>query len=575
MTTAAAVEAKAKAEANKVLLDFLERRHPEYNCHVHHWNFCEATYEGGRDWFEHDIARYEHDRGHSRGRKGSVNRQDHNGNIFKYLKEGLREYRERVRRAYRFNHTREATDLVQKYIFKPDICRKEDDAPPEITDFWANATLTGLNIKQFMKLVSTKSSILGKPWIFTDSTKTANTVSIADAKAAGARVYAYIVKPQDILDIGFDTVGAVNWVLVRTWFRDDLDPINATGCIEPRYVLWDRQQAHTWRIEHNDAGGGKLEVPLVEDMGIVPHGLGVVPGFPVDHVISENRYVSPSLVDDIAYLDRAVANYLSNLDAIIQDQTFSQLAIPAQAIMPGTAESQQLQEMGTKRVFAYDGEGGGKPEFLSPDPKQASVIITVINKIISEIYSTIGMAGERTKEDNATGIDNSSGVAKAYDFERMNSLLTSKADSLQDAENKLVNLVLLWNKKPALNADAELVQYPDTFDTRSLFDEFTVAERLALVEAPDTVRREQMKQVVDKLFPDLAADLRKTMQAEMASWPPVFDLQVTATIGGSGQPVKFPATGSKVSPAPGGGTPAPKNAAQQNRQGQNNKGATK
>ena len=49
---------------------------------------------------------------------------------------------------------------------------------------------------------------------------------------------------------------------------------------------------------------------------------------------SESPYFSPSLIDDIAYLDRAVANYLSNLDAIIQDQTFSQLAIPVQSLLP-------------------------------------------------------------------------------------------------------------------------------------------------------------------------------------------------------------------------------------------------
>jgi hypothetical protein len=43
-------------------------------------------------------------------------------------------------------------------------------------------------------------------------------------------------------------------------------------------------------------------------------------------------HISTPLIADIAYLDRAAANYLSNLDAIIQDQTFSQLVIPAEAL---------------------------------------------------------------------------------------------------------------------------------------------------------------------------------------------------------------------------------------------------
>ncbi|MEZ6841312.1 hypothetical protein ABVN80_14665 [Acinetobacter baumannii] len=39
--------------------------------------------------------------------------------------------------------------------------------------------------------------------------------------------------------------------------------------------------------------------------------------------------------------------------------------------------------------------------------------MTTINKIIGEIYHTVGLAGERTKQDNAVGIDNSSGVAES------------------------------------------------------------------------------------------------------------------------------------------------------------------
>ncbi|WP_323159342.1 hypothetical protein, partial [Pseudomonas marginalis] len=93
---------------------------------------------------------------------------------------------------------------------------------------------------------------------------------------------------------------------------------------------------------------------------------------------SQSVYFSPSLIDDIAYLDRAVANYLSNLDAIIQDQTFSQLAIPVQSMMPGDDDHKKVLEFGTKRVFTYDAEGGAQPFHMSPDPKQASMIIQTV-----------------------------------------------------------------------------------------------------------------------------------------------------------------------------------------------------
>ncbi len=494
------------------LRKFLARRHPEYAAKLPHWDFLEATYEGGREWFK--------------------------TNIFRYVKEGAKEYKARVDRAYRFNHTREVVDLVQKYIFKSPVTRGAD-APQEIKTFWEKATFENLDINQFMKLVGSATSKLGRVYVVTDTSVAEGVISVADAKAAKARVYVYLVSPQDALDMGFTEDGELSWILIREHVRDDADPINSSGDVTCQYRLWTRNYWQLFKIEQ-----GKKPKDFIVVAGTpFVHDLGEVPVFAVDHVIGDGKYSAPALIDDIAYLDRACGNYLSNVDAIIQDQTFSQLVMPAQGLMPGTDKYDALIEMGTKRIFAYDGEAGAKPEYISPDVKQATLIITVINKIINEIYHTIGMAGERTKQDNGMGIDNSSGVAKAYDFERMNSLLTSKADSLENAENKIVNLVMKWNGKAAL--EAELVKYPDTFDTRSLFDEFTIAERLALVDAPKALRQEQMRQVIDKLFPRIAADLRTKMEADLADWPLSQEdvMTLASDLKAASQPEAFPATG--------------------------------
>jgi hypothetical protein len=465
----------------KALQEFLKRRHPDYQSRLSHWDFLDAAYEGGREWFD--------------------------TNIFRYIKEGDREFADRISRAYRFNHTREAVDLVNKYIFKIRPSRKQD-APEELLQFWKNATLGGLDVDQFMKTVSTRSSISGRVWIFADTNKRHEVLSRADEKEAQVRVYAYTVKQQDVLDMGFDEMGRLTWILVREFERDDVDPIESTGKVKERFRLWEPDRIRLFEI---DVEKNKVFVRVSETV----NELGRIPAFPVDHALGEHRYVSPGLIDDIAYLDRAVANYLSNLDAIIQDQTFSQLAMPAQGLLPGDDKFNQLLDMGTKRIFTYDGEGGGKPEFISPDAAQAGVILSVINKIINEIYHTIGMAGERTKQDNAVGVDNSSGVAKAYDFERMNSLLTAKASSLETAENRLAELVLAYHRKPLKE---NVVTYPETFDVRGLYDEFSIAEQLMMVDAPKAIRREQMNQVVEKLFPQLKAEVLKKIKKDIEGW---------------------------------------------------------
>lgn len=468
--------------------EIIDRRHPGYKKNLDHWNFLESTYKGGRQWFK-----------------------DH---IFQYLKEGDNEYKDRVERAYRFNHTRESVDLVNKYIFKADVNRLKEEAPKSVKKFWRESSLRRRKIGDFMNTVSAKSSIFGRAWVCVDNNKSDDVVTIADEKSSDTRIYAYVITPLDVLDYGLDSNGDLTWFMHHVTIREDDSPLSDGDTITC-YKIWTRTE---W-VLIEESGSKEDRKFSIRENGSNP--IGVVPFVPVDHVVDENNYEGVGLIDDTAYLDRAVANYLSNLDAIIQDQTFSQLTIPAQGVIPEKDDVQDdLVAVSTKRILAYDSQGGGKPEYISPDAAQAGVIMAVIEKIISEIYHTIGMAGERTKQDNSMGIDNSSGVAKAYDFERMNAMLAAKASALETAENRIISLVALWagEKLPELEDDRQYVQYPRSFDVRGLYDEFEISQNLALVNAPKELRREQMKSVVRKLFPTIGssrlADLMKEIEDE-------------------------------------------------------------
>lgn len=479
--------------------ELIKRRHPRYAAKLPHWDFLESTYEGGREWFA--------------------------PNIFRYVKEGDNEYAERVRRAYRFNHTKQVVDLVDKHLFKMPIARKTEDAPGCVSEFWKNATLSGLDIDTFMRRVSNATSRYGRIYVVVDSTRTSmnsldGVLSVEDEKESGGRPYAYIVRPQDMLDMSYSETGSMQWCLVREVGRDDADPLDSSGDPVIRYRLWTTEGWYLFEEKTNTGRSGRLARAKVELIDADNHNLGVVPVVQADHTFSEEHYESAGLIDDIAYLDRANANYLSNLDAIIQDQTFSQLTMPAQGVMPGDDSHDKLLEMGTKRIFTYNGEAGQKPEYISPDPRQASMILSAIGKIVNEIYHSVGLSAERTKDDSGGGIDNASGVAKAYDFERVNSLLTAKASALQIVEDRLTQLVCLWEGAEEELDGERLAQYPEKFDTRGLYDEFEIAARLSLLSAPDEVRRAQMEMLIEKMFPAQSDAQRKEMATALKKWPP-------------------------------------------------------
>ncbi|ELI9303359.1 hypothetical protein ACYOBM_004532, partial [Escherichia coli] len=148
---------------------------------------------------------------------------------------------------------------------------------------------------------------------------------------------------------------------------------------------------------------------------------------------------------------------------------------------------------------------------------------TTIKTVINEIYHSVGVAGERTKQDNAQGIDNSSGAAKMYDFQRVNSLLVTKAERLERAERQIMLLVAKWMGVD-LDEDHSLIAYPESFDIRGLTDEFSVAEKLSLLQAPDSVRRHQMEMLIEKIFPNITEAMKKEFDKDLLNFPPKNDL---------------------------------------------------
>jgi hypothetical protein len=485
------------------LLDLIKRRHPRYDEKMAHWNFVEATYEGGRGWFE--------------------------DNLFRFHKEGDREYKGRLERAYRFNHTKQVVDLVDKYLFKMAIARKEDDAPESLKTFWADATLSGLDIDEFSKMLSSATSKMGRVYVVVDSTVSEDgaPLSLADEKNGSARVYAYIVPPQDMLDMSKDDLGRFNWVLMREHHRDDADPMTSSGNFVPRYRLWTREK---WFLFEERRERGRTKIVQI---GTGDNKLGEVPVVEADHVYSDEQWVAPGLIDDVAYLDRTVANYLSNLDSIIQDQTFSQLTLPSQGLSGDDKDAEgALVTAGTSRIFTYDAAGGGKPEYISPDAGQAGVILDTIAKIIDEVYHSVGLQAQATGS-NSGGAQNSeaSGASKAYDFEKINSLLAAKAAALEQAERRINRLVALYSGEDKKVSD-DLVVYPIDFDVRGIYDEFEIAARLNLIAAPDEVRREQMRLLMKKLFPAAGKVLQKRLESALKDWPP----QIEPGLGDDKQP---------------------------------------
>lgn len=449
----------------------IARRHPEYDGMVPRWDFWLESYQGGDDYINET-------------------------NLFRYFKEGKQEYDQRKARAYRENHCRWCIDLINTYLFKSDVVRKTKNA--HLQEFFDNFDGKGNPIESCMKTNSQYSSALGRVYIVVDKKH------ISDDKKTGTQAdnltnkpYTYRVFPQNVLDLAKDEAGALKWILIKEERRDDDNPFTSSGDIKTVYRLW---QKGGWTLY--DESGKEIESAQT--------GMPVIPIVVLNNE-ARTQYTGQSLIADIAPLDRAIFNNWSRLDTIVNDQAFSQLIYPVEGLPQEIVEDDELRNkflvMATSRVLFYHASAGVPPAFIAPDAAQAEFILSMIETQTKQLYAMLGLQGE-----TGTEVNEQSGVAKAYDFDKIDKLLTSKAKNLENTELEITEIWKLWMN---VSVDDIEIQYPDEFDIKGLIEEITEAERLTEMNISSTLNKELYKNIAAKALPKAGEDVIKKIYAEI------------------------------------------------------------
>lgn len=453
----------------------IRRRHPEYDRLHDHWQFLIETYEGSFDWLDK--------------------------HIFQYHKESLAEYKERLRRAFRDNISRDVVEIWTAHIFKQPI-ERDEHAPDAVQAFWKKATKgkRGRSIDEFMRESSDKAGAVSPVFLVVDMPKAqplepGRVRTRKQAQDEGLAPYVYAVYPNDVLDFGLSDEGEFTWMLIREYARDDADPFTSTGQVTTRYRLWTTE---AWFV-YEDAGNG---VERLIDSG--EHHLGRVPVVRLAHKEGRSPYEAISLIEEIAYKDRAVANHESRLDAIICDQTFSQLFIPDAGLMASNEKDaegrrRKMVKMGVNRIVLFNDKAQHPPMFLSPDASQGTLIMQVIEGLREQILEDALLDSQRERQGDKTATE------AAFDFEKLNGALADKAKNLEAAERELAMLVCLWTGTPFEDAAVnEWVIYPRKFQIKALKDELEEATLLkSLGNFGSTFWERYLGRLVKKLLPDL------------------------------------------------------------------------
>lgn len=464
-----------------------------------YWDFLLDSYEGGVDYTDASINNQKSAGLMDRIQRLFINGVQQNinsvtsGNLFMHPKEKVDDYARRVRMSYYYNFCAPIIDIYSDHLFKQSVIEdfKEIEQTLKNPEVGNNIDLQGSSINEFRKSMSDMAQLYGHCYVIIDSpsiSKTGQLNNLQEQIEKRAFPYLSLFTPQNVINWSLDEVGSPCWVLVREVYDGNEDPAsfdkkNTARCI---YRLWTRQEWYAF-----DSDGKKT------DEGI--HDLGVVPIVCVFDKKSKKarNFLGISSIADVAFIARDVYNASSELRQILRDQTFAFLAIQ------GSSDEYSALELGTGKGLIYP-EGRNVPQYVSPPADNAQVYFDHIDRQITKIFEIAkmgsgGVGGKaKAAPDGGVAVDSQSGVSKAWDFNQMNSALSTKSANQEDAELRIWQIFALWLGIDKFTGN---VQYPNEFSISSLQEDLSEAEQAARVQLGKTFDTEIRKTIIKKKFP--------------------------------------------------------------------------
>lgn len=447
-------------------------KHPDFVRWEKIYKFFEESYTGGHEYIS-------------------------GGHLFKHTFEDNEGHKDRLERAYYYNYCAPVVNTYNSFIYGQDVDRDYGSLAdnPLFEMFLKNADKQGNGYEEVCRTGSKWASATGIQFWLIDKPA----VPAATRKEEiDNELYPYIVRlsPRCVLDWGLDTYGNPVWIKVKEG-AEDRQTFDAKEQKVERYRIWYRDRWELYEVTKSDTGSGKA---VKVDEG--EHPVGEVPIVPVVHV-SECPMSGISLIEDIAYVNRAIYNWCSLLDEILYRQTFSQLVMPEDPKSPISD-----QALGTARGLGFPPEARHAPHFISPDASQAAVISEQIKDGVEEIYRLASLEGGSGVEKDA------SGISKAYDFTLTNNTLVSKAINMEDAETRALRI---WAKWLEIDDPGVNIAYAREYDIIKLSEELENAIKAKTMNISQTFDKEMKKRVVHRMLPRLADDMKKQIEQEIDS----------------------------------------------------------
>jgi hypothetical protein len=432
----------------------IEYQHPDYENNVDRWEFYLRSYMGGADYSE---GQY----------------------LTGYLNEDSKEYDRRRQLTPIDNHCRNVVHIYSSFLWRISPTRNFQamEGSPDLEAFLADADLDGQNFNSFMRQAQVWSSVYGHVWVMVDKPQT-NAGTRADELEQGVRPYVTLITPENVYDWRWERQPSGRYELTYLKVRESVDRVDGTTTVT-YFREWYKEQI---KLTRYDGSTGEV----IEQ---IDNPIGVIPAVYLPANRSIVRGIGISDISDVAYMQKAIYQELSEIEQLIR--------ISNHPTLVKTYDTDASAGAGAIINIADDLDAGLRPYQMQPSGANLDAIRASISDKIDAINRMTHMGAVRGAKELTQ-----SGVAMQTEFQMLNAKLSEKADILELAEEQLWSFYCRWQDH---NTHEVEISYPDSFDLRDYAQELQFLQQVqASGVRSDTLRREVDKQIADLVLDDEA-----------------------------------------------------------------------
>jgi len=391
-------------------LDFLGLPvHNEWRKNIKRWTYYSDSYNGGNDY-----------------RSGEY--------LTRYVMESGEDYDNRLRNTALDNHCKSVIETYNSFLFRKPPIREYGNITndPALDLFYEDCDLEGRSFNAFIRDVSTYSSIYGIVYVMVDKPRI-QVETRAEELNQEIRPYVSIITPENVIDWSYARKPNGVYALQSITLLDGIDDD----------AVYYRTITATETTVYESVSGTNRNI--VKE--VIPNPIGVVPVVPVYAGRTLERGIGVSDISDIADVQRAIYNELSEVDQLIRISNHPSLV--------KTGATQASAGAGAIIDIPDDMDPNLKPYLIEPNGAGIAHILDSIKSKVDSINRMANMGGVRNTMTSAM-----SGVALNTEFQLLNARLAQKADNLELAEEKIWRMWALWQGTTFDGA----IDYPDNFN---------------------------------------------------------------------------------------------------------------